>query len=265
MIRPQAYQEHRAGDALIGIYEIVNVKDGKASSYVGSSINIEKRWREHRSALHARRHDNIHLQHAWDKWGENAFVFSILEEVSEGHLMVMEQEYLDHYFHRGSCYNIAITAGPVGPLSEETRQRISQGQKGNKRGPLSEEHKQKLSATTKAAWIRGVYNNRATKEFRHKLSEGHQGQIPWNAGKKRGPQTQEWRHNIGEGLKTAYAEGRRQRPDLRGERNPNWRKKMSEEQKSKISETLKGRQLTEEHRHNISRGLKKYWASKEST
>ncbi len=75
-----------------GIYEIVNLADGKASSYVGSSMNIEQRWHQHRHRLRGGRHRNEHLQRAWDKYGEDAFVFSVLEEVETDMLLIMERE-----------------------------------------------------------------------------------------------------------------------------------------------------------------------------
>lgn len=39
-----------------GIYEIRNAVNGKR--YVGSSVRIKKRWRDHRSALNGRKHEN---------------------------------------------------------------------------------------------------------------------------------------------------------------------------------------------------------------
>ncbi len=118
-----------------GIYEIVNLADGKASSYIGSSYDIGGRWRVHRHCLRHGTHVNVHLQRAWDKYGEDAFVFSVLEEVGDDMLLVMEQEYLDDYFDRGRCYNIARDA--AAPMkghnhSEETKQKMSEARRGDR-------------------------------------------------------------------------------------------------------------------------------------
>lgn len=59
-----------------GIYRIKNVNNGK--TYVGQSIDIRRRWRDHVRMLRAQRHDNIHLQRSWNKHGADAFRFEIL-------------------------------------------------------------------------------------------------------------------------------------------------------------------------------------------
>lgn len=61
-----------------GIYCIENIKNGRA--YIGQSSNISRRWAQHKSDLRAGRHDNEHLQRAWNKYGEKSFLFSIVEE-----------------------------------------------------------------------------------------------------------------------------------------------------------------------------------------
>lgn len=62
-----------------GVYIILCIQSWKY--YVGSSIWIEKRWREHKSDLNLKVHGNIHLQRAWDKYGKDSFMFFVLEEV----------------------------------------------------------------------------------------------------------------------------------------------------------------------------------------
>lgn len=77
-----------------GIYKIINETTGKY--YVGSSINIHKRWKKHRKMLRGKCHDNNHLQRAWLKYGQESFKFVIAEEVPESmSLTDVEQKYLD--------------------------------------------------------------------------------------------------------------------------------------------------------------------------
>ena len=64
-----------------GVYQILCIPTAKI--YVGSSLNISERWWEHRWDLRRGTHHSRYLQRAWDKYGEEAFVFSILEYVED--------------------------------------------------------------------------------------------------------------------------------------------------------------------------------------
>ena len=63
--------------------------------YYVSSKNIEKRWRTHLNNLKNGKHHNVHLQRSWDKYGEDNFVFELVEECGETILLELEQKYLD--------------------------------------------------------------------------------------------------------------------------------------------------------------------------
>jgi len=71
-----------------GIYKIVNNVNGK--TYVGSSVNIERRWSQHRTI---ERKTIIH--YAIKKYGEINFEFSILEYCKKESLIEREQYYYD--------------------------------------------------------------------------------------------------------------------------------------------------------------------------
>lgn len=82
----------------IGIYLITVLGvDGLASFYVGKSVNLRKRQQEHFKCLRKGRHPNSHLQRAWDRYGESAFQFSILEGSSRDQLVEREQATLDRF------------------------------------------------------------------------------------------------------------------------------------------------------------------------
>lgn len=89
---------------MIGIYRIVNLKNNKV--YIGSSINIEKRFREHLSLLRKNIHFNNHLQNAFNKYGENNFKFEKLIEVPEEMLLLKEEEYIKKNLAIKNGYNI---------------------------------------------------------------------------------------------------------------------------------------------------------------
>lgn len=63
--------------------------------YVGSSKDIYTRWSQHKHDLRRHIHGNIILQRAWDKYGEDGFIFTILEQVDEEHLLDREQFWYD--------------------------------------------------------------------------------------------------------------------------------------------------------------------------
>ena len=74
---------------MIGVYQILCVKTGKR--YIGSSCDIQKRWRGHCQKLNSNKHDNIHLQRAWNKYGQEAFRLCLLEKCEEGQEKIKEQ------------------------------------------------------------------------------------------------------------------------------------------------------------------------------
>jgi len=92
----------------IGIYEIKNSKNGK--TYIGSSKNIEKRFKRHLNELSKNKHHNIHLQRAWNMYGSSVFIFDIIEICKIEELKIKEQIFLDDIFetnnHNDNYYNI---------------------------------------------------------------------------------------------------------------------------------------------------------------
>jgi hypothetical protein len=91
---------------ICGIYEIV---DKFNRCYIGSSVDIYKRWDLHRRELRAGKHHSYRLQRAWDRFGEKDFTFRILQFVEdEATLLAREQYFLDVF---GPAFNIAAVAG----------------------------------------------------------------------------------------------------------------------------------------------------------
>lgn len=76
-----------------GIYKIVNIENGKF--YIGSSKDLNGRWIQHKSGLKNKKHINIILQRAWDKYGKDKFTFQIVEECDKSILLEREQFYID--------------------------------------------------------------------------------------------------------------------------------------------------------------------------
>ena len=115
-----------------GIYCILNLKNNKR--YIGKSVNIYNRWMAEKSGLRNGYFHNIHLQRAWDKYGECAFDFSILEQCSKDILAEREQFWIDFYdsYHNG--YNQTIGGeGSLGVVcSQEKKQKLREAHLGEK-------------------------------------------------------------------------------------------------------------------------------------
>lgn len=157
----------------IGIYKITNIRNNKC--YVGSSIDIRKRWNKHQSELNRNIHKNIYFQNAWNKYGKDSFIWEILEEcpIDKEVIIQREQYYINDLKpeynlcpNAYSCYGVK--------RSDETRKRLRDALKGH---TVSEETKQKL----RIARARQVI----TDETRQKLSEARKGKPKSDAHKEK--------------------------------------------------------------------------------
>ena len=81
---------------MIGIYKIENIINNII--YIGSSINVEKRFERHKYDLKRNKHHNIYLQRSYNKYGIENFKFEIIEECNILDIKSIEQKYLDNIF-----------------------------------------------------------------------------------------------------------------------------------------------------------------------
>ena len=136
-----------------GVYQILCVPTGKV--YVGSSLNIAERWWEHRWDLRRQTHHSRYLQRAWDKYGEEAFEFSVLEYVdNQDVLMEREQAWMDmtRCYERDYGYNLSREVGTTRGVkhSNEARAKMSAARKGK---PKSLAHITNQAASVAGEWI----------------------------------------------------------------------------------------------------------------
>jgi group I intron endonuclease len=91
-----------------GVYQIIHSASGLY--YLGSAGDIPRRLRSHRRHLRLGNHRNPRLQNYWDKYGEEAFEFQILEETPD--YLAREQFYLDRLrpYEREIGFNYRRTA-----------------------------------------------------------------------------------------------------------------------------------------------------------
>lgn len=84
-----------------GIYRIKNIYTRRF--YIGSSVNMEKRLGEHRRTLRLGKHHSRFLQREWDKYGEDAFSFDMLEFLPPEALRENEQWWINNCSNLLNC------------------------------------------------------------------------------------------------------------------------------------------------------------------
>lgn len=128
--------KHKEVKYLKGIYCIENLVNHK--KYIGQSINIERRWKGHKTELKNHRHFNYHLQQSWNKYGEDNFEFTVIEECIEEDLDAREIYWIIKYQCADKEYGYNLTdGGSKGRQTEETRIKMSKARIGMR---FSSEH-----------------------------------------------------------------------------------------------------------------------------
>lgn len=109
-----------------GVYIIQNKVNNKV--YIGASRDTYKRLCDHKVNLRNNVHHNIHLQSAFNKYGEDSFIFDVLEDCDEQFIYSQENYWCNmlNSHNRVYGYNIDPTA-PNGKcaVSEETKIKMS--------------------------------------------------------------------------------------------------------------------------------------------
>lgn len=153
-----------------GVYRIVSTCSGKC--YVGSSKNIEARWKSHRSELRAGKHSNFKLAAAWTKYGQDGLAFEILELTTPAELRSREVAWIAQF----NSYKDGYNCSPLGAgATEATALKVSAAnrrRKGVKIGNawITEEGRKKRSETMKATHAAGKF--KMTPERRAAISAG---------------------------------------------------------------------------------------------
>jgi group I intron endonuclease len=127
-----------SSNSISGIYEIRNIVDGKI--YIGSAVVIRRRISRHKTDLRGGSHHCSHLQRAWNKYGENCFVFStlqVIEKIEE--LIKNEQKWIDlkKSANADFGYNAAPNAGSAlgVKFTPESKAAKAQAMRGKKHTP----------------------------------------------------------------------------------------------------------------------------------
>lgn len=117
-----------------GVYCIKNAIDRRL--YIGSTVlGFYDRFKSHLYFLRKNQHGNAYLQAFVNKHGEDKLIFEILEIVEDKEkVLEREQAWIDQYWETGLLFNTARDAkAPMlgRKLTEESKKKMSQSQKGN--------------------------------------------------------------------------------------------------------------------------------------
>ena len=233
------------------IYAVIHKASGKR--YIGSTERLLVRWRQHRSDLHENKHHCQHLQRAWNKHGEPAFDFIVIETCPREEQFIREQWYLDNFWD--DLYNTARIAGASmagRKHSEETRAKMT-GRKCSEEARIKmskDRLGRKPSEETRARMSQAQVGKRLgqtrSAESREKMSE---------AAKRRAPITEETRRKLSEahlGRKHSEKSLAKMSKIQRG-------RIVSEETRAKLSRAALGRIISEEQRRKLSEAAKADW------
>lgn len=247
---------------ICGIYAIRS-KIKPCRIYIGSAVNIEKRWNVHKCALGRGYHHSPKLQNHYNKYGIDDLVFEVILTCDYSVIYIMEQAFIDIYSpYFNICPRVNSSSGR--PVSNETRKKMSEAKKGRsswmkgkthsnetrrilseckkgkKLGPMPQEIRDKIAKANKGRTCsqkskdisrkRSLGNQYAlgykhTDEAKAKIAAASTGHTPWNKGIKN-PYSEDVLHQMSEGHK--------------GLTNPNYWKNLSDEQRANIIERMKG-------------------------
>lgn len=116
-----------------GIYIIINIVNGK--TYIGKTKNLLTRYKSHLHRLRKNKHENSHLQNAFNLYKEPSFSYEIIEFVVEKDLYKREYFWINFYnsLNRKCGYNIEQinVLKEHKEVADETKYKLSQ-YKGNK-------------------------------------------------------------------------------------------------------------------------------------
>lgn len=114
-----------------GIYQIRNVINNNI--YIGQTSNLNDRRWNHFSKLRNKKHHTPHLQSAFNKYGEENFVFEPIVKCETHELDRLEQELINRLNPAYNSIKIVLPGHPRGfKHSEETKRKLSNANKGRK-------------------------------------------------------------------------------------------------------------------------------------
>lgn len=154
---------------MICIYAIINIIDDKL--YVGQAADKDYRWREHRKQLRGFYHHNLYLQHAWSKYGEQSFIFVVLEVLDD----ISKLNDRESHWARilSADYNIALAGQGMRGYKHTDQARLNMSKSHKGKSFHTEERKRLLSEQMKGNKLNlGSKQSAERIEARAKLHRG---------------------------------------------------------------------------------------------
>ena len=193
------------------VYKIINNKNGKF--YIGSTKDIDYRFKSHKYTLKKGVHQNKHLQNSYNKYGKGSFEFVVIFEGSS--YEKVEQWFLDSYdwdilynMNRNTSGGDVLSYHPekeniVKMISETMKMRhqdpnnpwkdrdVTGSNNPNWKGGVSDKRchcgnkigyniEQCMSCTDKSGENNSFYGKRHTQETKDKISKMNKGRLPPN-------------------------------------------------------------------------------------
>lgn len=220
---------------IIGVYIIKNKITNKF--YVGHSVDINNRFRSHKSYLKRGIHHCLYLQRSWNKYGEDNFEFIIIKHCkSEKESIALEQYYIDNF--KPYIYNTGDSAYFGGDLlsNNPNKTKIIEKRVATQRENLINMSKsERIEKFSRKGVENGMYGKTHSISVKNIISSKNKGNIPINKGKTLEEsvgyeRAQEIKENL-----SSLAKNRL------GPKNPFYGKHHSKETKLKLKNTMLGR------------------------
>lgn len=231
-------KEHKRSS---GVYAIRNSVNNKV--YVGSAIDLYRRYYHHFGDLKRNKHTNDKLNKAVKKYGFANFSFCLLEFCEPENLLTVEQKWIDKYNSVANGYNISPIAGNrLGvPVTKKAKDLLRKANLGKKQ-----------SAATIQKRLNSLKPIHESEEWRKKLAEiAKKNEKFTTKGMKFSKEAYKdrFKHRIGiarpEEVKRKISEAKKG-------------KKHSEERRIINSLAQMGKKLSEETKAKISKPIKQY-------
>jgi len=235
-----------------GVYMFISKSTKRR--YIGSSVDVRARAREHLRKLKRKEHHSRRFQACYNKFGIDDFKWRVLERVEKEFLVEKEQYWINKIKKELNLLNSVFypQKTTLGLKLTKKQKDAQKGRRsGEKNGMFGRKHTEKSKKRISQSRFLNGFEPYRTQEFREKISKIVKGKKNPNFGNH---WSEEQKQKVRDKLK--------KRGGYKGKKNPNFGNHWSEEQKQKMSDRLKERvDYKAKKNHNFGRYKinKKLW------